>query len=143
MCFLRPDPCDQGVLPIKGRPTGRCAHSGDSVGDRKFDSNVSYFLILINDCSILVCTHFAWFFCPFILVSDEWEDKYAPFEPKSFKIHPTNSQCVPLPMMGFEYINGLPPIHKGPLKPLVQIMAHLVVSDLLIYPFSSKEPTHT
>ena len=46
-------------------------------------------------------------------------------------------------MMGFKCINGLPPIHKGPLRALVGIMAYLVVSDLLIYPFSFKEPTHT
>ena len=43
--------------------------------------------------------------------------------------------------MGFEYVNGLPPIHKGPLRPSVGIMADLVMSDLLIYPFSSREPT--
>jgi len=46
-------------------------------------------------------------------------------------------------MMGFEYVNGLPLIRKGPLRPSVGIMTHLVVSGLLIYPFSSKEPTHT
>ena len=45
--------------------------------------------------------------------------------------------------MGFEYINDSPPIHKGPLRPSIGIMAHLVKSDLLIYPFSFKEPTHT
>ena len=37
-------------------------------------------------------------------------------------------------MMGFGYVNGFPP-NKGPLWPFVGIMAHLVVSDLLIYPF--------
>ena len=31
----------------------------------------------------------------------------------------------------------------GPLRPSVGIIAHLVVSDLLIYPFSLREPTHT
>ena len=46
-------------------------------------------------------------------------------------------------MMGFQYINGLPPIHKGPFRPSVGIMAHLVMSDLLICLFSFKEPTHT
>ena len=46
-------------------------------------------------------------------------------------------------MMGFEYINGLPPIHYGPFIPKVGIMVHLAVSDLLIYSFSFKEPTHT
>ena len=46
-------------------------------------------------------------------------------------------------MMGFEYIKGLPPINNGPFRPKVEIMAHVIVSDLLIYPFSSKEPTHT
>ena len=45
-------------------------------------------------------------------------------------------------MMGFGYVNGFPP-NKGPLWPFVGIMAHLVVSDLLIYPFSSREPTYT
>ena len=59
----------------------------------------------------------------------------APFKPKSSEVHPTNSQSVPLPMMGFEYINGLPPIHYGPFIPKVGIMVHLAVSDLLIYPF--------
>ena len=67
----------------------------------------------------------------------------APFGPKSSKVHPTNSQSMPLPIMGFEYVNGLPPIHNGLFKPKVGIMAHLVVSDLLIYSFSFKELTHT
>ena len=31
-----------------------------------------------------------------------------PFGSKLFEVHPTNSQCVSLPMMSFEYINGLP-----------------------------------
>ena len=82
-------------------------------------------------------------FVPFTSVGDEWEDEYAPFRPKSFEIHPTNSQSVPLPMMGFEYVNGLPPIHKGPFRLLVRIMAHLVVSDLLICLFNFREPTYT
>ena len=82
-------------------------------------------------------------FVPFTLIGDEWVDKFTPFRPKSFEVHPTNSQCVSLPMIGFEYINGLPPIHKGPLRLSVGIVAHLVVSDLLFYPFSSREPTHT
>ena len=43
---------------------------------------------------------------------------------------------MPLPMMGFEYVNGLTLIHKSPLRPSIGIMADLVVSDLLIYPFS-------
>ena len=77
------------------------------------------------------------------MVGDEWEDEYAPFRPKSFEVHPVNSQCVSLRMMGFEYVNGLPPIHKFSLRPSVGIMAHLVVSDLLIYPFSFREPSHT
>ena len=46
-------------------------------------------------------------------------------------------------MMSFEYINGLPPIHKGPLRLLIGVMAHLVVSDLLICPFSFMELTYT
>ena len=65
--------------------------------------------------------------------------RYASFGSKSFEIHPTNSQSMSLPMMGFEYVKGLPLIHKGPLRPSVGIMAHLVVSDLLIYPFSLRE----
>ena len=79
-----------------------CAHNGDSTRDREFDSNVSYFLILIKACSILVCTHFTWFFYPFTSIGDEWEDEYTLFGPKSFEVHLTNSQRVPLPMMGFE-----------------------------------------
>ena len=82
-------------------------------------------------------------FVLFTQVSDEWEDEYAPFEPKCFEVHPTNSQSVPLPIMGFEYVNGLPPIHNGLFRPKVGIMAHSVVSDLLIYRFSFKEPTYT
>ena len=74
-------------------------------------------------------------FVPLTSVGDEWEDKYFPFRPKSFKVHPTNSQSVSLPMMGFEYVNGLPPIHKGPLRPSIGIMAYLVMSVLLICPF--------
>ena len=120
------------------RKTPRCTNSDDSTGDREFDSNFSYFLILIKACSILVCIHFRWFFCPFTSVGD----KYSPLRPKSIEVHPTNSQSVSLPMMHFENVNGLPPIHKAPLRPLVEIMAHLVVSDLFIYPFSFKEPTH-
>ena len=54
----------------------------------------------------------------------------APFRTRLSEVHPTNSQSVPLPMIRFEYVNSLPPIHKGPLRPLVGIMAHLVVSDL-------------
>jgi len=56
----------------------------------------------------------------------------APFRLRLSKVHLSNSQSVTLSMMGFEYINGLPPIHKGPLRPSVGIMAHLVMSDLLI-----------
>ena len=29
------------------------------------------------------------------------------------EVHPTNSQSVPLPIMGFEYVKGLLPIHYG------------------------------
>ena len=67
----------------------------------------------------------------------------APFKPRLFKVHLTNSQSVPLPIMGFKYINGLPLIHYSPIRRMVGIMAHLVVSDLLIYPLSFKNPTHT
>ena len=86
---------------------------------------------------------FTWLFCPFALVGDEWENEYALIGPKSFEVHTTNSQTVPLPMMGFEYANGLPLIHNGPFRLKVGIIAHLIVSDLLIYPFNSREPTHT
>ena len=82
-------------------------------------------------------------FVPFTLISDEWKDEYASFGPKYFEVHPMNSQPVPLPMMGFKYIYCLPPNHKGPLRPLVGIMAHLVVNGLLINSFSSKGTTHT
>ena len=104
---------------------------------------MSFLLILIKACSILVCTHFTWFFCLFTSVGDEWEDEYVPFGLKSFEVHPTNVQCVPLPMIGFDYVNGLPPIHKGPVSPSIGIMAHLVVNGLLICPFSFNELTHT
>ena len=102
--------------------------------------HVSYVLTLIKAYSILVWTLTTWFVCPFYLGWWWVGRRKAPFGPKSFVAHPTNSQCVPLPMMGFEYVNGLLPIHKGTLGPLVGIIPHLVVSDLLIYPFSLKEP---
>ena len=82
-------------------------------------------------------------FVHFTSVDDEWEDKYVSFGPKSFEVHPTNSQSVPLLMMGFEYVNNLPPIHKGPFRPSVGTMTHLFVSNLLICPFSSRESTYT
>ena len=85
---------------------------------------------MIKACSIFVCTHFTWFFCPFTLVDDMWEDEYTPFGPKSSGVHPTNSQSMPLPMSGFEYVNGLLPIYYNPFRPKVGIIAHLVVSDL-------------
>ena len=45
------------------------------------------------------------------MVGDEWEDEYASFEPKSSEVHLTNLQSMSLPIMGFEYVNGLPPIN--------------------------------
>ena len=128
---------------LRYTPPSHYAYNGDSAGDRKFDSNVSYFLILIKACSILVCTSFIWFFCLFTSGGDEWEDDYAPFKTKSFEVHHTNSQSMLLPMMGFKYVNSLPPIHKGPFRLSFRIMTHLIMSDLLICPFSSTEPTHT
>ena len=121
--------------------TPRCVRNGNSTGDSEFNSYVSYVLTLIKAHSILFCTQIMWFFCPFYLgwwwVGRRWK---APFEPKSFEVHPTNSHCVPLPMIGFEYVDDLPSIHEGPLRPLIGIMAHLVMSDLLIYPFSLWKP---
>ena len=117
-------------------PPRGCTHSGDFTRDREFDSNVSYFLILIKACSIFVYTHFTWFFCPFTLVDDMWEDEYTPFGPKSSGVHPTNSQSMPLPMSGFEYVNGLLPIYYNPFRPKVGIIAHLVVSDLWSVPLA-------
>ena len=46
-------------------------------------------------------------------------------------------------MIDFEYVNDLPPTHYSPVWPKVGIMAHLVMSDLLICSFSSREPTNT
>ena len=62
-------------LPQSTRPRrtpSHYAYSGDFIGDREFDSNVSYFLILIKACLVFVCTP----------INDEWEDVYAPFRPK-------------------------------------------------------------
>ncbi|KAL0011009.1 hypothetical protein SO802_006117 [Lithocarpus litseifolius] len=44
-------------------------------------------------------------FVPFTSIGDEWEDEYSQFEPKSSEVHPTNSQSMSLPMIGFEYVN--------------------------------------
>ena len=122
---------------------GACAHNGASIEDREFDSNVFHFLILIKTYLILFTHTFTWFFFvhfPWLLMSGKVE---ASFEPRLSKIHPTNSKSKPLPMMGFKFINGFPPIHYGPFRPKVGIMAHLVVNDLFFYPFSFKEITHT
>ena len=59
-------------------------------------------------------------------------DEYSPFKPNYSRVNPTNSQSLPLPTMGFEYVNDLPPICHGPFRLMVGIMAHLIVSDLLI-----------
>ena len=120
---------------------GTCAHSGNSAGDKEFDSNVFHFLILIKACLILFTHTFTWFFCPLPWLVMSGKVK-APFGPKSCEVHPTNSQSVSSPIMGIEYINGLPPIHYGPFRPKVGIMVHLVMTGLLIYPFSFKELTH-
>ena len=119
--------------------TPSIVHSGDSAQHNEFSSYVLYVLTLIKAYSILVCTHNYMVhlsLLPQLVIVGRWK---APFEPKPFKVHPTNSQCVSLPMIGFEYINGLPPIHKGTLRPSVGIMADLVMSDLLIHPFSLRE----
>ena len=94
--FLCLSPLGWGICP-------HCAHSGDSTRDREFDSNMSYFLILIKAYSIFVCTHFTWFILslsPRLVMSEKVE---APLGPKSSKVHPTNLQSIPLPIMGFEY----------------------------------------
>ena len=54
----------------------------------------------------------------------------APFRTRLSEVHPTNSQSVPLPEMGFEYINSLPPIHYGSFRPKVGIMTHLLILSL-------------
>ena len=102
------------------------------------------YLTLIKTISILVCTHITFSLLSFNL-NWWWVGRWkAPFEPKSSEVHPTNSQSVPSLIMGFEYIKRFTtnPLW-GPLKPLVRIIAHIVVSDLLINPFSLREPTHT
>ena len=119
--------------------TPSIVHSGDSAQHNEFRSYVLYVLTLIKAYSILVCTHNYMVhlsLLPRLGMSGKMEGSIGP---KSFEVHPTNSQCVPLPMMGFEYVNSFPLIHKGPLRPLVGIMAHLVMSDLLIHPFSLRE----
>jgi len=46
--------------------------------------------------------------------------------------------------MDLEYVKGLLPIHYGVhLGLLLESLDHLVVSDLLIYHFSFRKPTHT
>ena len=80
----------QSIRPRCTPQTIRCVHSGDSTSNRELDSNVSYFLILIRASLILVCTHFTWLFFPFTSVSDEWDDEYTSFRPKSFNVYSTN-----------------------------------------------------
>ena len=113
-----------------------CVHNGDSIGDDEFNSYVSCFLTLRKKNSILVL------FCPITLVGDEWEDGRLHLGPNfSMFISPTHNRCHRLlwALCTLKvYYNPL----WGPLRPLVGIIAHLVVSDLLIYPFSLREPTH-
>ena len=114
-------------------------HNNDSARENEFNSYVSYVLTLIKAYLILVAHTITWFVLSLYL-GRWWVERWkALFGPKFFEVHPTNSQYVPLSMMVIEYVNGLPPIHKGPRRPLVGIMAHLVVSDLLIYPFSLRK----
>ena len=82
---------DHSTEAYSPTPKVCCAHSGDSIRDREFDSNVSYFLILIKACSILVACISLGSFVPFTPVGEEWKDEYAPFGPNSFNVHPTNS----------------------------------------------------
>ena len=110
------------------------------LGIEKFDSNVFHCLILANAFliwflhilslgSLSLCHDWRWV--------RRWRLHLGP---KLSEVHPTYSQSVSLHMIGFEY--GHQSIWD-PFRPKVGIMAHLVVSDLLIYPFSFKELTHT
>ena len=115
-----------------------CVHSGNSAKDCQFNSYVSY---VLNKGSFNIFLHTYHMVRLSLNLDWWWVGRWkAPFGPKSFEVHPTNSQCVPLPMIGFEYVDDLPSIHEGPLRPSVGIMAHLVMSDLLIYPFSLWKP---
>ena len=67
----------------------------------------------------------------------------APLEPKSFGVHPNKLQFVLLPIIRFESVNYLPPIHYSTIMPKVGVIDPLVANVLLIYPFFSKEPTYT
>ena len=123
---------------------GACTHNGNSTEDREFDSNVFYFLNLTKDFLILFCTYFH-----LVLLSlchgSWWVGKWRlHLGPRLSEVHPTNTQFVPLPMMGFEYINNLPPIHYGSFRPKVGIMAHLVEWPIDLVPLALKAlPTHS
>jgi len=107
------------------------AHSGDSNGDREFDSNVPYLLILIKTCSILVFTHFTWFFYPFY-PGWWWVGSWVcSIRAKVFRNSSHWLTIFAIAYDGLWVHYDLPPIHKGPFRPLVGIMAHLLVSDLL------------
>ena len=54
---------------------------------------------------------------PWLVMSGKME---ATFRPRLFEFYPTNSQPVSLPMMDFEYINGLPPIYYSPFWPKIE-----------------------
>ena len=86
------------------------------LGIEKFDSNVFHLLIFDEGFfNIVLLILLLGFFVPlpWLVISGKVE---APFRPRLFEVHPTNSQFVPLPIMGFEYINDLPPsitVHLG------------------------------
>ena len=146
--MVHPRPRRTSHSSYKGKPLGAlvigaCTYSGDSVGNRGFDSNMLHFLILIKaffniDLHTLSLGPFVPL--PWLVMNGYVE---VSFGPRLLEVHPTNSQSMSLPVMGFKYINSLPPIQYCPFRPKVGIMAHLVMSDLLIYPFSFNELTHT
>ena len=120
--FSLPGPLNRGVLPLKGE--NRCTHNGDSIEDREFNSNVSYFLILIKPCSILVCTHFLVVLLSLYL-SWWWVGRWVrSIQAEIFQSSSHQLTSYAIAYDGFEYINGLPLIHNSPLRPKVGIMAH-------------------
>ena len=113
------------------------------LGIEKFDSNVFHFLISIKAFIIWFSTHSHLFFVPFLGLEVNGKVK-APFKAKTFRSSP--HQLTICTSAYDELWVHLKLVHQsiwGPLRPKVGIIAHLIVSDLLIYPFSFKELTHT
>ena len=99
---------------------GTYTQSGNSFGDREVwlqcvsfsNPNKGFFNMILNTLSLGSFVPLPW-----LVMSGKVK---APFRPRLSEVHLSNSQSVPLSMMGFEYINGLPLIYYVHLVPRLE-----------------------